>query len=85
MLDSALASEPGADAGADREAAERALDRLRTRAPRAAAALELQAFTGMAIEGIAGVLGISVAQVKRDLATAKAFVARSVVRGGPAA
>lgn len=85
LLDAVTASDGGSGIAADHDAAERALDRLRARAPRAAAALELQAYTGMAIDLIAGALGVSVAQVKRDLATAKAFVERGVARDGPLA
>lgn len=60
----------------DLEVVAAALEELRVRAPRSVAAMELRAMTEIELPELADVLGISVAQVKRDLALARAFVRR---------
>lgn len=62
----------------DAEDVGRALDELRDRAPRAVAAMELRALAGLELAELADALGVSVAQVKRDLALARAFVRKRV-------
>ncbi len=51
-----------------------AVDELRARAPRAAVALELRIHGGLEVADVATALGISLAQAKRDITAAKAFV-----------
>lgn len=51
-----------------------AVDELRSRAPRAAVALELRIHGGLEVAEVAGALAISLAQAKRDITAAKAFV-----------
>ena len=50
------------------------VDELRLRAPRAAIALELRIHGGLGLEDVARATGVSLAQAKRDIAAAKAFV-----------
>ena len=61
----------------DRETLEQlaaSVDELRARAPRAAAALELRIHGGLSLEEVADALAVSLAQAKRDIAMARAFV-----------
>lgn len=82
VLDASPAGEPGQSGPVDPERVARALDELRARAPRAVAAIELRALAGLELPALAAALGVSVAQVKRDLALARAFVRkRSAAQG----
>lgn len=74
MLDASPADERGESRPVDVEAVAKALDELRGRAPRAVAAMELRAMAGLELPELAAALGVSVAQAKRDLALARAFV-----------
>lgn len=75
---SVLDDGPGADRPSpDREtlvALAAAVDELRERAPRPAMALELRVHAGLEVTEVAAALGVSLAQAKRDIAAAKAFV-----------
>lgn len=62
-----------------------ALDTLATIDPQAARIIELRFFAGLSIEETAEVLGISLSTVKRDWATAKAWLFRELSRTGPKA
>lgn len=80
---------PGADRPApDREtlvALAAAVDELRQRAPRPAMALELRFHAGLEVSEVAAALGVSLAQAKRDIAAAKAFVRMRLAADGEAA
>jgi DNA-directed RNA polymerase specialized sigma24 family protein len=74
LLDEERAHLPDA---ADRETLEAlaaVVDELRSRAPRAAIALELRIHGGLELEDVAKATAVSLAQAKRDIAAAKAFV-----------
>lgn len=78
-VDPGLLDKVPAEQGTDihREDLERiaaTLDELRARAPRQAMAMELRFHGGLSLEQVAGAIGISLAQAKRDIAAAKAFV-----------
>lgn len=83
MIDAFLAEDRGELGSFDAEAVGKALDELRERAPRAVAAMELRALAGLDLAELAEAMGVSVAQVKRDLALARAFVRKRVVPRGP--
>ena len=80
-----LDKEPSASSdGIDREDLEliaATIDELRARAPRPATAMELRFHGGLSLEEIAQALGISLAQAKRDIASARAFVRTRLAPG----
>jgi RNA polymerase sigma-70 factor, ECF subfamily len=55
-----------------------ALDRFAAIDPRAARIVELRYFGGLTVDQAAGILGLSIATVKRDWAAAKAWLAREL-------
>jgi RNA polymerase sigma factor (TIGR02999 family) len=65
---------PESDTGVDVEALDLALDRLAAIDARQARIVELRYFSGMTIEEIAEVLGISTGTVKRDWTVARAWL-----------
>lgn len=58
-----------------------ALERLERIDPRKVEVVQLRFFAGLSVEETAGVVGISTAQVKRDWALAKAWLARELEDG----
>lgn len=64
---------------------DRALDRLAARFPRPARVVELRYFGGLELEEVATCLELSPRTVKRDWAFARAFLARELAAGPPAA
>jgi RNA polymerase sigma factor (TIGR02999 family) len=80
------AREPAAqdsDPGVDVEALDRALDRLGAIDARQARIVELRYFSGMTIDEIAEVLGISTGTVKRDWTVARAWLFAELGDTGP--
>ena len=86
----AVGREPLTDIGAldppseDVLAIDEALDRLARLDERKAQVVQLRYFGGFELEEVGRILGISLAQVKRDWATARAFLLRELTRDGPA-
>lgn len=82
-IDGRVASESGTLVPGDPELVDRALEELRVRSPRICAAIELRWYAGLELSDVAEALGVSLAQVKRDIAVGRAFIQRNA-RGGHA-
>jgi RNA polymerase sigma factor (TIGR02999 family) len=68
-----------ADAGVDVLALEEALEKLSTLDPKQARLVELRYFGGLTIQETSEILGVSVATVKREWATARAWLRRELM------
>lgn len=66
----------------DPELLDRTMSALRERSPRVCAALELRYHADLELVEVAAALGISLAQVKRDIAVGRAFLRQAAAREG---
>lgn len=73
---------PAGSGDVDADLLHRALDRLEALDARQARIVELRFLTGLSVEETAAALGISVATVKRDWATARLWLLRELERAG---